>query len=63
MRLRIADLKARVDAGEIGDIVVMHQTSRWSIAEDGPGSGQAGLVRRSASRAGRRADRRRDLLD
>jgi predicted dehydrogenase len=52
-RLRTADLKARVDAGEIGDIVVMHQTSRWSIAEDGPGSGRPGWC----------ADRRRDLLD
>ena len=36
------DLKARVDAGEIGDVIVMHQTSRWSIAEDGPGSGKPG---------------------
>lgn len=41
-RLRTADLKARVDAGEIGDVIVMHQTSRWSIAEDGPGSGTPG---------------------
>jgi predicted dehydrogenase len=41
-RLRTADLKARVDAGEIGDVIVMHQTSRWSIAEDGPGSGKPG---------------------
>jgi predicted dehydrogenase len=41
-RLRTADLKARVDAGEIGEVIVMHQTSRWSIAEDGPGSGQPG---------------------
>src|SRR5882672_3399713 len=41
-RLRTADLKARVDAGEIGDVMVIHQTSRWSIAEDGPGSGRPG---------------------
>ena len=41
-RLRTTDLKAKVDAGEIGDVIVMHQTSRWSIAEDGPGSGNAG---------------------
>jgi predicted dehydrogenase len=41
-RLRTVDLKARVDAGEIGDVIVMHQTSRWSIAEDGPGSGRPG---------------------
>lgn len=41
-RLRTADLKTRVDAGEIGNIIVMHQTSRWAIAEDGPGSGKPG---------------------
>jgi len=41
-RLRTMDLKARVDAGDIGDVLVMHQTSRWSIAEDGPGSGKSG---------------------
>ncbi|HEY6402875.1 MAG TPA: Gfo/Idh/MocA family oxidoreductase, partial [Blastocatellia bacterium] len=33
-RLRSASLKARLDAGEIGEIIVMHQTARWSIAED-----------------------------
>jgi predicted dehydrogenase len=42
MRLRVADLKARIDNGEIGDIVVVHQASRWSIAEDWYNSGQAG---------------------
>jgi predicted dehydrogenase len=42
MRLRGADLKARLDAGAIGDVVLMHQTSRWSIAEDWLGSGSAG---------------------
>jgi predicted dehydrogenase len=42
MRLRGADLKVRIDAGEIGDIAVMHQTSRWSIAEDAYNSGTPG---------------------
>jgi predicted dehydrogenase len=42
MRLRGADLKARIDAGAIGDIAVMHQTSRWSIAEDACNSGKPG---------------------
>ena len=41
-RLRTTDLKARIDGGEIGDVMVMHQASRWSIAEDGPGSGKPG---------------------
>jgi phthalate 4,5-cis-dihydrodiol dehydrogenase len=34
MRLRYAELKPRIDKGEIGEILLMHQTSRWSIAED-----------------------------
>jgi predicted dehydrogenase len=42
LRLSDADLKARVDAGEIGDLVLMHQTSRWSIAEDWINSGVPG---------------------
>jgi predicted dehydrogenase len=42
MRLRGVELKKRVDAGEIGDVVVMHQTSRWSIAEDWYSSGKPG---------------------
>jgi scyllo-inositol 2-dehydrogenase (NAD+) len=42
MRLRSAELKSRIEQGEIGGIVVMHQTSRWSIAEDWPNSGQPG---------------------
>ena len=42
MRLRYADLKARIDDGEIGDIVLLHQTSRWSIAEDWYHSGTPG---------------------
>jgi predicted dehydrogenase len=41
-RLRLADVKSRIDSGEIGDIIVMHQTSRWSIAEDGLNSGRPG---------------------
>jgi predicted dehydrogenase len=41
-RLRLADVKARIDKGEIGDIILMHQTSRWSIAEDGLNSGRPG---------------------
>ena len=41
-RLRLRDVKARIDTGEIGDIIVMHQTSRWSIAEDGLSSGKPG---------------------
>ena len=42
MRLRAADLKARIDRGDIGDLVVLHQTSRWSIAEDWYNSGTPG---------------------
>lgn len=42
MRLRAASLKARIDRGEIGDVVVMHQASRWSIAEDWYRSGTPG---------------------
>jgi predicted dehydrogenase len=41
-RLRSGDLKARIEAGEIGEIVLMHQTSRWSIAEDWYRSGSPG---------------------
>ena len=41
-RLRVADLKGRVDRGEIGEIAVIHQTCRWSIAEDWIGSGVPG---------------------
>jgi len=42
MRLRGAGLKKRVDAGQIGDIILLHQTSRWSIAEDWFKSGKPG---------------------
>ena len=42
MRLRFADLKARIDKGAIGDVMLLHQTSRWSIAEDWHNSGTPG---------------------
>ena len=42
MRLRLADLKARIGGGEIGDLILLHQTSRWSIAEDAYRSGRPG---------------------
>ena len=42
MRLRSADVKSRIDRGDIGDVAVMHQTSRWSIAEDWYSSGTPG---------------------
>lgn len=42
MRLRGADLKARIENEEIGDIVLLHQVSRWSIAEDWYNSGTPG---------------------
>lgn len=42
MRLRAADLKVRIGKGEIGDIAVLHQACRWSIAEDAYGSGTPG---------------------
>lgn len=41
-RLRNAGLKARIEAGLIGDIVLLHQASRWSIAEDWYRSGKPG---------------------
>src|SRR5207247_8146233 len=42
MRLRFADLKARIDSGEIGTVILLHHTSRWSIAEDWHNSGTPG---------------------
>jgi predicted dehydrogenase len=42
MRLRAGALKARIDRGEFGDLAVLHQTSRWSIAEDWFESGTPG---------------------
>lgn len=41
-KLRLTDLAARIAAGEIGDIAVMHQACRWSIAEDWHNSGKPG---------------------
>ncbi len=42
MRLHAADLKRRIDHGEIGEIILLHQTNRWSIAEDWYHSGKPG---------------------
>ena len=42
MRLRAADLEARIRNGDVGELVLLHQTSRWSIAEDWYRSGKAG---------------------
>jgi predicted dehydrogenase len=42
MRLRLADLKTRIEAGEIGELAVIHTTCRWSIAEDWYQSGTPG---------------------
>lgn len=41
-KLRLQDVKRRIEAGAIGDIVVMHATARWSLSEDWFGSGKAG---------------------
>ena len=41
-RLRLAWLKQRLDRGEIGDVLLLHQTCRWSIAEDWFRSGRPG---------------------
>lgn len=42
MRLRTLELKSRIERGDIGEVLAMHQTSRWSIAEDWPQSGKPG---------------------
>ena len=42
MRLRHRHLKTRLDAGQIGELAVLHQAGRWSIAEDGYRSGTPG---------------------
>ena len=42
MRLRHRHLKARLEAGEIGDLAVLHQVGRWAIAEDWYRSGRPG---------------------
>jgi len=41
-RWRMAEFKRQLDEGLIGDIVVMHATGRWSIAEDWFRSGKPG---------------------
>lgn len=41
-RLAMAPIKRRIEAGEIGEIVVMHAGGRWSIAEDWFHSGRPG---------------------
>jgi len=41
-RLGAMGVKQRIDRGDIGEVLVMHQTSRWSIAEDWPRSGKPG---------------------
>lgn len=41
-RLIAAGLKARIDGGEIGETILLHQTCRWSIAEDWFRSGSPG---------------------
>ena len=48
-RLRIADLVTRIRAGEIGDVRLIHQTCRWSIAEDWYARGRRGGSRTRAS--------------
>lgn len=42
MRLRLVDLKSRLDTGDIGELAIIHQTCRWSIAEDWYHSGTPG---------------------
>jgi len=42
MRLNASALKQRILDGEIGNIILLHQTGRWSIAEDGYRSGKPG---------------------
>jgi predicted dehydrogenase len=42
MRLRCAGIKARIEQGLIGDLLLIHQTARWSIAEDWYQSGRPG---------------------
>lgn len=41
-RLRVASVKERIDRGDIGDLRLLHQTARWSIAEDWIASGRPG---------------------
>ena len=60
-RLLDADLKARVEKGEIGELIVMHQTNRWSIAEDWYNSGTPGWFVDPKPRSRGRVHRRGDL--
>jgi predicted dehydrogenase len=41
-RLRMADTVRRIRQGDIGDLLLLHQTCRWSIAEDAYESGRPG---------------------
>ena len=42
MRFRYASLKKRIASGEIGEVLLVHATCRWSIAEDWYRSGSPG---------------------
>ena len=42
MRLRYSRIRDRIANGEVGDVVAMHATARWSIAEDWYKSGSPG---------------------
>jgi predicted dehydrogenase len=42
MRLRMAETVRRIRQGDIGDLLLLHQTCRWSIAEDAYQSGKPG---------------------
>ena len=63
MRLRGADVKRRIDAGEIGDLIAPAPDQPLVDRRGLVPSGTAGLVRRSGAGAGRRVHRRGDLLD
>jgi predicted dehydrogenase len=42
MRLRMAETVRRIRHGDIGEVLLLHQTCRWSIAEDAYQSGRPG---------------------
>jgi predicted dehydrogenase len=42
MRLRLGAIKERIGSGQVGTLILLHQTSRWSIAEDWYRSGTPG---------------------
>jgi predicted dehydrogenase len=42
MRRRAAGVRARIARGDVGDLILLHLTARWSIAEDWHGSGRPG---------------------